>query len=171
MRNKREKRDKSRCEADGRVNSGATPNKMSAKSAISAISPPLLEACWLRLRAEGADGPLRAGGWGDLGHVSITAPNVRRSSIFVASISMAQRMFATARSTEVRHLGHDWSLFDLLQILMRVWVVSLRFWEDYFLGELGDGQEPGCFFRSLHSCCTAPAIWSAGVAANPSTNP
>jgi hypothetical protein len=31
-------------------------------------------------------------GWGELGHVSITVPNVRRSSIIVASISMVQRM-------------------------------------------------------------------------------
>jgi hypothetical protein len=93
VENVRDKRDKSRCEADGRVNSGATPNKMSAKSAISAISPPVGSLLAGNCEAKWPDGPLRAGGVGrSWGHVSITVPNVRRSSIFVASISMAQRM-------------------------------------------------------------------------------
>jgi hypothetical protein len=47
VRTKRTKRTKSRCEADGRVNRRKYANKMSAKSAINAISP--------RLEAAGFD--------------------------------------------------------------------------------------------------------------------
>jgi hypothetical protein len=62
-------------------------------SAKSAISPPVGSLLAGNCDPRGLTALYGRAGWGDLGHVSITVPIVRRSSIFVASISMARRMF------------------------------------------------------------------------------